>query len=160
MSQVVIILVRIFVILIALGTLAAQIFVIPELANDIGMLSGTPAVTVFYAAGGILLGACLEVCLVATWVLLSMVSRDAIFTGRAFRWVDAIIIAALIALVLVMVFGAHAVFALQPRLDAPGLVPVIAAALIVVAAFALLVVVLRGLLRTATNFHDELSEVI
>lgn len=160
MSQVVIVLVRVFVVLIALGTLAAQVFVIPELARQIGSLSGIPSATVPYAVAGIVLGLCLEVCLVATWMLLSMVSRDAIFTESAFRWVDAIIGASLTTLVFVAAFGTHAALVLQPRLDAPGIAPIVVATALSEATFILLVVVLRGLLRSATNLRSELAEVI
>ena len=155
-----ILLVRVFVALIALGTLAAQIFVIPGLASQLGSLSGIPWVSIPYAVGGIILGVCLEVCLAATWMLLSMASRDAIFTESAFRWVDAIIWASLVALLLVVVFGAHAALVLQPRLDAQGIIPAVVAAVLAESTFVLLVVVLRELLRSATNLRSELAEVI
>ncbi|MGN6128187.1 MAG: DUF2975 domain-containing protein [Humibacter sp.] len=160
MSQVVIVLVRAFIIVIGLGTIAAQIFVIPSLAGEIGSLSGIPSATVPYAIAGIVLGLCLEICLGATWVLLSMVSRDAIFAENAFRWVDAIIGASLTALVFVIVFGFHAALVLQPRLDVPGIVTMVIATALSQATFILLVVVLRGLLRSATTLRTELSEVI
>lgn len=160
MSQVIIVLVRVFVIVITLGTLAAQVFVIPELAGELGSLSGIPSATVPYAIAGIVVGACFEVALLGTWMLLAMVSRDAIFTGSAFRWVDAIIGAALTALVFVLVFGAHAVLVMQPRLGVPGIGLVVGATVICGTTFVLLVVVMRGLLRSATNLRSELAEVI
>lgn len=160
MSQVVVVLVRVFIVVLGLGTFAAQALVIPRLASEVGKLSGIPAVSVPYAIGGIALGLCLEVCLVATWMLLAMVRRDAIFSESAFGWVDAIIIAALTAFALVVVFGAHAATVLQPRLGVPGIAPVVAATAVSEAIFVLLVVVLRGLLRSATNLRTELAEVI
>ncbi|MBS1907360.1 MAG: DUF2975 domain-containing protein [Actinobacteria bacterium] len=160
MSQVVIVLVRVFIVVLVLGTLAAQILLIPALAGELGALSALPAASVPYAIGGIALGLCLEVCLLATWMLLSMVRRDAIFSESAFRWVDAIIGAAVAAFALVALFGTHAVTVLQPRLEVPGIAPVVAATAVSEAIFVLLVVVLRGLLRSATNLRTELAEVI
>ncbi|HEU0256690.1 MAG TPA: DUF2975 domain-containing protein [Microbacteriaceae bacterium] len=160
MSQVIIVFIRVFIGLIALGTLAAQVLVIPEFAAELGTVSDMPSASVPYAVAGIIVGACFEVALTATWMLVSMVSRDAIFTENAFRWVDAIIGASLTALALVVAFGAHAVFVLQPRLDSPSIELVVGATVICGATFVLLVIVLRGLLRNATNLRSELAEVI
>lgn len=160
MSRVVIVFVRVFIVLIAAGALAAQVLVIPEFAARLGSLSGMPSASAPYAVAGIAVGVCFEVALAATWVLLSMVSRGAIFTESAFQWVDAIIGASLTALGLVLAFGAHAVFVLQPRLNTPNIGLVAGATVICGTTFVLLVVVMRGLLRSATNLRSELAEVI
>lgn len=71
-----------------------------------------------YAVLGIAAIGGVEVALVALWVLLSMVRRSAIFDERAFRWVDVISGAGLVAALLVAALCAHA----GEIDDAPGLI--------------------------------------
>jgi hypothetical protein len=94
--------------------------------------------------------------LLALSVLLSMVRHGAIFDERASRWVGVIAAAGLVAAVLVAALCVHA----GEIDDAHGVVLIgggIGAAGVV---FALLMVVMHGLLRTATVFRRELEEVV
>ncbi|MET0282324.1 MAG: DUF2975 domain-containing protein [Steroidobacteraceae bacterium] len=99
---------------------------------------------------------CVQVVLVSTWQLLTMVQKDRIFSPAAFRWVDAIIIAmgcawvGLAAAWLVLVSGA----------DDPGMPFLLLNLLLGGAALVLLVVVMRALLRQATALRSDMDAVI
>lgn len=155
MSRLVILALRALLILISLGALGGQIVIVVVIATHIA----GPEVLVLavaYSVLGVAAIACVQVALVALWVLLSMVRRGAIFDERAFRWVDVISVAGLVAAVLVAALCAHA----GEIDDAPGLVLIGLGVGIGGVAFALLMVVMRGLLRNATVLRRELDEVV
>lgn len=155
MGPLVILALRALLILIALGALGGQIVIVVVIATHIA----GPEVLVLavaYSVLGVAAIACVQVALVALWVLLSKVRRGAIFDERAFRWVDVISVAGLIAAVLVAALCAHA----GEVDDAPGLVLIGLGVGIGGVAFALLMVVMRGLLRNATVLRRELDEVV
>ena len=123
---------------------------------------GTAAATVVsvLAVGGLV---CLEVVLVCVWALVSLARDARIFevARRSDRWVDTAIgalavgaAASAAGLVYLLVTGAAT--------DAQGATVAVLAAAIAgaAAALALLVVVMRHLLHTAMQLHDELSEVV
>ncbi|WP_037306264.1 DUF2975 domain-containing protein [Amycolatopsis orientalis] len=99
---------------------------------------------------------CVQVVVVATWQLLTLVKKDRIFTEASLRWVDAIVWAILAGwLVLAGVFlyvGFNA--------DDPGLPLLLFLALIGVAVLGLLMVVMRTLLKQATTLRSDLEQVI
>lgn len=155
MGPLVILALRALLILIALGALGGQIVIVVVIATHIA----GPEVLVLavaYSVLGVAAIACVQVALVALWVLLSKVRRGAIFDERAFRWVDVISVAGLIAAVLVAALCAHA----GEIDDAPGLVLIGLGVGIGGVAFALLMVVMRGLLRNATVLRRELDKVV
>ena len=154
MSTVVIRALRMLLVLIALGALAAQIVIVVVVATHPEVDPADRAVA--YAVVAVAAIACLELALVALWVLLSMVRRSAIFDERAFRWVDVISVAGLVAAVLVSGLCAH----VGELDDAPGLILIGGGIGVAGVAFALLMVVMRGLLHTATTFRRELEEVV
>lgn len=101
---------------------------------------------------------CVEVALVCTWVLLTMVERELIFAGRAaLTWVDRIVGAALVATVS---SGGAAWWSVDLRPDLPALSAAIGAVALFGFGLTLLVVVMRGLLRQAAALRTELSEVV
>src|SRR6478609_6349911 len=122
MSQLAILALRILLVLVTVGLLFAQIVVIPIATLEFGEAFGSREVGTFYTVIGIASIVCVEVALVAIWMLLSMVRRGAIFSERAFRWVDVIIGAGLAATVLAIAGAVHMYFVVEPRLDAPGLI--------------------------------------
>lgn len=154
MSQLVIRVLRALLVLLALGALTAQAMIVFTVATHPEADPTDRAVV--YAALAVAALVCLEVALVALWVLLAMVRRDAIFDDRAFRWVDVITVAGLVAAVLVAALCAH----IGEIDDAPGLVLIGLGIGVAGVAFALLMVVMRGLLRTATTLRRELDEVV
>jgi Protein of unknown function (DUF2975) len=99
---------------------------------------------------------CVQVVVVCTWRLLSMVRQDVIFTASALRWVDVIIGALGTAWVLAAAGSLWAVWGA----DDPGTPLLLFVVLLVAAAFSLVVVVMRELLRQATSLRTELADVI
>ena len=99
---------------------------------------------------------CIQVVVVATWKLLTMVNRNAIFTRASLVWVDTItwsIVAAWVVLVGVFLyvgFGA----------DDPGLPLLLFLLVVIVAVAALLMVVMRTLLSQATELRSDMDAVI
>jgi hypothetical protein len=107
------------------------------------------AVTVFWVV-------CVQVVIVATWRLLSLVRKDRIFTEASLVWVDVIVwaIAAawlVLGVVLVLV-GLNA--------DDPGSVVLLFLLTVGVTVLGLLMAVMRALLRQATALRTDLEAVI
>ena len=99
---------------------------------------------------------CVQVVIVATWKLLSLVQQDRIFSEQAFVWVNAII-GAIVAAWLVLAglwlwVGLHA--------DDPGIVVMMTLFLIALSVLGLLMVVMRALLRQATALRTDMEAVI
>jgi hypothetical protein len=99
---------------------------------------------------------CVQVVVVATWKLLSLVAADRIFTEGALRWVDGIVwaIAAgwLVFLGVFLLAGFTA--------DDPGVPLLLFLLLLAGAVLGLLMVVMRALLRQATNLRSDMEAVI
>ncbi|MDA1362307.1 DUF2975 domain-containing protein [Glycomyces luteolus] len=120
---------------------------------------------VAYTVVAILGIACVQVALFALWRLLSMIQNGAIFSDRAFRWLDTIIGAALGATLLAFGVTVHLTFDVVPysREDTMSALSVWGGAIICVGlglSFAMLMVIMRGLLRKATELKSEMAEVI
>ncbi|WP_017594156.1 DUF2975 domain-containing protein [Nocardiopsis potens] len=117
-----------------------------------------------YVAVAILGVACVQVALVAVWMLLAMAGRDAVFTPRAFRWVDTVIGATVAATLLALGVTVHlAVAEIPSPYDGMEVIAALGAAAACTgtgAAFAMLVAVLRSLLRKATDLQTEMAEVV
>ncbi|MFI8565458.1 DUF2975 domain-containing protein [Rhodococcus sp. NPDC078407] len=99
---------------------------------------------------------CIQVVVVATWKLLTMVNRNAIFTRASLVWVDTItwsIVAAWVVLVGVFLFVGFGA-------DDPGLPLLLFLLVVIVAVAALLMVVMRTLLRQATELRTDMDAVI
>ncbi|WP_229054926.1 DUF2975 domain-containing protein [Aeromicrobium sp. Leaf350] len=99
---------------------------------------------------------CVQVVVVCTWRLLTLVTRDDIFSEAAFAWVDTIIGAVTAAwVVLVGVFLAVGFTA-----DDPGLPLLLFLVVLLGAVAGLLLVVMRTLLRRACTLRTEMDAVI
>ncbi|GAA4658324.1 DUF2975 domain-containing protein [Amycolatopsis dongchuanensis] len=99
---------------------------------------------------------CVQVVIVCTWRLLSLVKEDRIFSEGALKWVDAIVGAIAAAwLVLLGVFVYVGLVA-----DDPGAPLLLLLLLVGVTVLGLLMVVMRALLRQATTLRTELNAVI
>ncbi len=102
---------------------------------------------------------CVQVVIVCTGKLLTLVARDRIFSAGSLPWVDAIVWA--IAAAWVLLLGATVpVFAYAELDDAPGLGALHLLILLVGAAVGLLMVVMRALLRQATTLRADMEAVI
>ncbi|OKJ40096.1 DUF2975 domain-containing protein [Streptomyces sp. CB01580] len=163
---------HLFIVALRAGIVAAiviglfgQIVVVPTTAAD--EVDRFPPYAPFaapYVTVAIVGIACVQVALVAVWMLLAMVRRDAIFTPQAFRWVDVIIGSSALATLLAIGVAGHLALADVPSPNGNmGAISALAAAITGVgvgASFAMLVVIMRGLLRKATDLQTEIAEVI
>lgn len=107
------------------------------------------AITVFWVV-------CAQVVVVCTWKLLTLVSRDRIFTPSSLKWVDAIVWA--IAAAWAVLLGVF--LAVGFNADDPGLPLLMFLVLTSVTVLGLLMVVMRALLRQATTLRTDLEAVI
>ncbi|MCC6496939.1 MAG: DUF2975 domain-containing protein [Propionibacteriaceae bacterium] len=150
---------RVLLVVIMLGGLAGQLWFFPTLAGELARTDpelewlGGPLLAVVVL---VILGA--QVALVALWRLLSMVERDSVFSPDAFKWVDVIIIAAIIDTVLVL--GIWALLTFGANANPPALMLTELALVVCGAALALLMAVMKGLLRKASLLRVELSGVV
>ncbi|MET0735944.1 MAG: DUF2975 domain-containing protein [Microbacterium sp.] len=153
----IIVLKALIAVLIAL-ILACQIFIIPIVAeqsawryHEIAYLK-IPGIVI-----GVLFLLCVQVVLVCVWLLLSLVRTDSIFSESAFPAVDVSLVAVAGATVLVVV----TLVTLTASGVMTGSITLLCVLGIVVGAgLSLLIVVLRGLLRKASQLEHDLSEVV
>ncbi len=99
---------------------------------------------------------CIQVVIVSTWKLLTLVERDRIFSDAALRWVDAIVWAIVAAWVVLLGVFLYIGFSASD----PGLPLLLFLMLVGVAALGLLMVVMRALLRQATTLRTDMEAVI
>jgi hypothetical protein len=146
-------------ILVLLGLLvASQVLVIPEVARITAVRNPDVAqLEIPGIIGAIVFLGLVEVTLVCIWFLLSLVQADRIFRVEAFRYVDVILAALIAAGVLIL---ASYIVIVASRAVSLSLTLLAILGVVVSAALALLVVVLRGLLRKALELEQDLSEVV
>jgi hypothetical protein len=99
---------------------------------------------------------CVQVVLVATWKLLTLVRKDRIFTSASLKWVDAIVWAVGAAW---LVFAGMLIF-VGFNADDPGMPMVLFLVTVGITVIGLLMVVMRALLRQATTLRSDLEAVI
>ena len=99
---------------------------------------------------------CVQVVIVSTWKLLTMVQRDRIFSEGAFAWVDAIVWA--VAAAWVVLFGVSIYLGLNA--DDPPVPLLLSFMLLGGAVLGLLMVVMRALLRQATELRTDMDAVV
>jgi hypothetical protein len=137
--------------------LAGQIWVIPGAAAQTAMQHPEYA---HLQLPGILITItfllCVQLALVCVWRLLSLVRASSIFSPDAFKWVD-VILALVIAATLLILISFITLTAVG--VSSPANVLCILG-VILGSGFALLVVVLRGLLRKASQLEQDLAEVV
>lgn len=132
-----------------LGSLVVQTVIAPLVYADLaGEVQWGRVALVSILVLGV---ATMQVFGVCVWILLTKVRRGSIFAESSFRAVDVIIGAILAAAVLAWVLAAL----LAPGSVAPGMVALIGGAGVVLAGMALLVVVMKALLRQAIDRDAE-----
>ena len=107
------------------------------------------AVTVFWVL-------CIQLVIVCTWKLLTLVQNDRIFSEASLMWVNAIVWAILAAWVVLVGMFLYIGF----NADDPGLPLLLFLMMIGVTALGLLMVVMRALLRQATTLRTDMEAVI
>jgi hypothetical protein len=145
-------LVLLFGILVVFQTLSlpGQFAYMAEESPDLAYLRWPmTAVSVFWVL-------CVQVVIVSTWKLLTLVKNDRIFSEASLAWVDAIVWAIVAAWVGLL--GVFLYFGL--RANDPGLPLLLFLMLIGVAVLGLLMVVMRALLRQATTLRTDMEAVI
>ena len=137
------------------GSLFVQAVLVPLLYLD---LEGAPAPVRLQVVTIIALGiVAIQVVMVCTWRLLTLVGRDEVFSPPSFRYVD--VISAAVATGALLLFWLGAVAAPGDEV-APGMVLLIGGAGGLALGAALVVRVMRALLRQAVEMRAELAEVI
>jgi hypothetical protein len=150
-------LLRVALVVLLLGTVLAQVLVPVFASQAAKTFPEVEYLVVPYSVAGILAIACVQVALLVVWRLLSLISGEVIFTGRALFWVDVIIACAVVATVLC---AGPLIHLLAVHGGGPGIILGLAASLVGGMAFVLLMVVMRGLLEAAIANRTELDEVI
>lgn len=107
---------------------------------------------------GVFLILCIEIVIVSTWRLLTLVERDRIFSPAAFLWVDAIVWS--IAIGWAVMVAALGYFAVVGEWDDPGMPFLLLLLAVGVTTVGLLMVVMRALLRQAAALRTEMEAVI
>src|SRR4051794_39125189 len=105
---------------------------------------------------------CVQVVIVCTWRLLTMVKADRIFSDAAFAWVNGIVAAFAAAWLALLALAIYlsAVIYFTPELRDPGTPLALFGVVLLGAVFVLLMLVLRALLRQATALRTDLEAVI
>ena len=104
----------------------------------------------------ILLLACVQVIIVATWQLLDRVRADRIFSEDSFRWVDVIIVTMAVAWVLFVAMTSYLAYLASD----PGAAVLPTGVSLCGAVGIMLMVVMRALLRQATTLRTDMEAVI
>ncbi|MFG3699364.1 DUF2975 domain-containing protein [Micromonospora sp. NPDC047620] len=107
------------------------------------------AITVFWVL-------CIQVVIVSTWKLLTLVRNDRIFSDASMGWVNAIVWAIAAAWVVLLGVFLYVGF----RATDPGLPLLLFLMLVGVAVLGLLMVVMRALLRQAATLRTDMEAVI
>lgn len=105
---------------------------------------------------------CLQVVIVCTWQLLTLVARDRIFSPASMGWVNGILGAFLAGWLLLTGTAAYltAFIFFTPEERDPGVPVVLFGIVLIATVLLLLMVVLRALLRQATTLRADMEEVI
>jgi len=140
---------RVVIALALAGSLIVQTFIVPALWRDLDGEALWGRITLVVIA--VLGVATMQVFAVCVWQLLTRVRKGSVFSERSFRYVDIIIWAVVAAAVLAF---ALAVLLAQGSI-APGVVGLVCGASLVLGGMALLVVVMKTLLRQAIDREDE-----
>lgn len=150
---------RALLVVLVAGGLVAQAWFFPGIAGELAEAYPELAWLRWPILGAvvvIIVG--VQVAVVALWRLLSMVDSDSVFSPDAFKWVNVVIGAAILDTALVL--GIWALLSFGARANPPGLMLAELALVVCGAVFALLMAVMKGLLRKASMLTVELSEVI
>ncbi|MGK5169777.1 MULTISPECIES: DUF2975 domain-containing protein [unclassified Geodermatophilus] len=153
---------RILLVVVFAALVAAQIWALPALVPDLAEPSLEQSFMTWTMLTVLVLGLlCVQVVIVCTWKLLTLVTHDRIFSAGALPWVNAIVWA--IAVGWGMLLGAFVCayyFIVDEVSDDPVLPALLLVLLLVGAVVGLLMVVMRALLRQATTLRTDMEAVI
>jgi Protein of unknown function (DUF2975) len=153
---------RILLAMVFAALLAAQIFAVPAMLPDLTEPSLEQSFLRWTMRAVLVLGLlCVQVVLVCTWKLLTLVAHDRIFSRSSLPWVNAIVWA--IAVGWLMLLGAFVCayyFIIDEVSDDPVLPALLLVLLLIGAVVGLLMLVMRALLRQATTLRADMEAVI
>jgi uncharacterized BrkB/YihY/UPF0761 family membrane protein len=105
---------------------------------------------------------CFQVVIVCTWMLLTMVQKDRIFSEASLRWVNGIVWAFIAGWIILVAIATYltAFIYFTPELRDPGIPIVLFGMVLAGAVFVLLMIIMRALLRQATALRTDMEAVI
>ena len=156
-------LLRVLLVLLFAASVVGQTLSVPGQFADIGQ--ETPALAVMrwpLTVFGVLELVCVQVVIVCTWKLLTMVKADRIFSPDAFAWVDGIVWAITVAWLLLAAMAAAltGIIYVTPELRDPGTPMLLFGMVLVGGVVVMLMVVMRALLRQAATLRTDMDAVI
>lgn len=152
-----VVLLRTLLVLLFLGLVAAQTLIMPGTLAHMASEDTDQAYLQWpLLAFSIVELLCVQAVIVCTWQLLTMVSKDRIFSDAAFAWVDGILGAIAVAWTLLAGLFLYVVV----NADDPGFPVLLIGLLLTGGVVLLLMVVMRALLRQATILRADMEAVI
>jgi len=153
---------RILLTLVFAGLVAAQIWALPAMLPDIEDPSLEQSVMRSAMLALSVLGlACVQVVIVSTWKLLTMVTTDRIFSVSSLPWVNAIVLAITVGWVMLLSTLVCAYYFIIDEVSDDAALPALLLLLLLIGAvLGLLMVVMRALLRQATTLRTDMEAVI
>jgi hypothetical protein len=156
-------LLRVLLVVLFAASVVGQTLSVPGQFSDIGQ--GSPDLAYLrwpLTAFGVLELLCVQVVIVCTWKLLTMVKADRIFSPDAFVWVDGIVWAIVVAWLLLagMAAALTAIIYVTPELRDPGTPMLLFGLVLVGGVVVMLMIVMRALLRQAAELRTDMDAVI
>lgn len=144
---------RVIIALALAGSLIVQVFIVPAIWRD---LEGSPLWGRITVVTLIVLGiVTMQIFAVCIWQLLTKVRTGSVFSPSSFVYVNIIIGSITVAAVIIFVMAVLLSFGET----APGIVGLICGAALVLGGMALLVVVMKTLLRQAIDREEEAAQL-
>jgi len=153
---------RILLAIVFAALVAAQVWAVPALLPDLA--EPTLERTFMRWTMGtvsVLALACVQVVIVCTWKLLTLVTDDRIFSASSLPWVNGIVRATVVGWVMLLgAFVCSYYFIVDEVSDDPAVPALLLLLLLVGAVLGLLIVIMRALLRQATTLRTDMEAVI
>jgi hypothetical protein len=153
---------RILLAIVFVALVAAQVWAVPALLPDLA--EPTLERTFMRWAMGtvsVLALVCVQVVIVCTWKLLTLVTDDRIFSAGSLPWVNGIVRATVAGWVMLLgAFVCSYYFIVDEVSDDPAVPALLLLLLLVGAVLGLLIVIMRALLRQATTLRADMEAVI
>ncbi|NIH67882.1 DUF2975 domain-containing protein [Modestobacter marinus] len=154
--------IRFLLALVFAALVAAQVWAVPGMLPELADPSLEQSLVREAMLWAAVLGlACVQVVVVCTWKLLTMVRTDCIFSASSLPWVNAILAALAVGwLMLLGTFVSSYYFIVDEVSDDPGPPVLLLVLLLIGAVVGLLMVVMRALLQQATSLRTDMEAVI
>ncbi|MEJ3405644.1 DUF2975 domain-containing protein [Rathayibacter sp. YIM 133350] len=154
---------RVLLVLVFLGLLMAELLSLPgQFSHVAGEHPELGAVPWMLLTLGILEAIAIQIVIVCTWRLLTLVRADRIFSAEAFAWVDVIVWTMLGGWLLFAGVAAYfiGVIYFTPELRDPGTPVLLTGMALIGGVVVLTIVLMRALLRQATVLRSDWEAVI